>query len=63
MVIAFPPDVAARLRSIEETEGVPDLEIVHLAVSVFSMLDADERHRLGQCALGMLVERHRRSRS
>ncbi len=63
MVIAFPQDVAARLRSIEEMEGVPGVEVVHQAVAVWSMLDADERHRLGQCALGMLVERHRRSRS
>ncbi|GGD25927.1 hypothetical protein [Aureimonas glaciei] len=57
MVIAFPSDVLARLRHIERSEGVPVLDVVHQAVAVFSYLDVDERQRLGQVALGLVVER------
>lgn len=63
MVIAFPMDVLARLRHIETSEGVPVTEIVHQAVSVWSYLDADGRQRLGQAALGLVVERLKGDRS
>ncbi|KQT61190.1 MULTISPECIES: hypothetical protein [unclassified Aureimonas] len=63
MVIAFPSDVLARLRSIEASEGVPATEVVHQAVAVWSYLDGDERQRLGQTALGLVVERLKEGRA
>lgn len=59
MTVIFPPDVLARLSAIEAAEGMPVADIVHEAVAVWSYLNGDERRRLGQGALGMLVERLR----
>ncbi len=58
MVLTFSRDVAARLRAIEDEEGVPDVELVHQAVAVWSVLTADERRILGLAAMQLVVARH-----
>jgi hypothetical protein len=63
VVVAFPADVLQRLVDIEVAEGVPPLEVVHTAVAIFSYLNGDERRRLGQAALGLLLERAQKGMS
>ncbi|WP_062112326.1 hypothetical protein [Aureimonas sp. AU40] len=60
MVVAFPADVRERLARIEAVEGVPALDLIHQAVAVWSQLDAGERRRLGQVAIGIVMERARK---
>lgn len=60
MIVSFPSDVQSRLASIENLEGIPALEVIHQAVAVWSQLDASERRRLGQVAIGIVMERARK---
>ncbi|ALN73098.1 hypothetical protein [Aureimonas sp. AU20] len=60
MIVVFPTPVLARLEHLERSEGIPPSEVVIQAVDIYSHLDADERHRMGMFAMGIVVDRHRR---
>jgi hypothetical protein len=61
LILALRPDVIRRLHDLEASEGMPAIDIIHEALGVWSFLTMDERRRMGQVAIAMVVERLRAS--
>ncbi|WP_185982608.1 hypothetical protein [Aureimonas mangrovi] len=59
MILTFKPDVRRRLVEIEAAEGIPQTELVHQAVELWTMLDRDGRRAIGLAAMSMALKQIR----